>query len=125
MTSARRGGAVGEGRSEKERWRRAVACPTASAMVAIGRLPQETWGNEAYPQGARHGARRTPPAGRIGRRPRYRECKRTPVRCRETRRTGVPGLWQIDRAGDWQPRTTRLLDLIMDGLRAGAPGRRE
>ncbi|HWM40137.1 MAG TPA: TetR/AcrR family transcriptional regulator, partial [Streptomyces sp.] len=33
------------------------------------------------------------------------------------------GLWQIDPHGDWQPRVDRLLDLVMDGLRAGAPGR--
>ncbi|MGW8378017.1 TetR/AcrR family transcriptional regulator [Streptomyces sp. ODS28] len=32
----------------------------------------------------------------------------------------IGGLWQIDPAGDWQPRATRLLDLVMDGLRAGA-----
>ncbi|MEU9144560.1 TetR/AcrR family transcriptional regulator [Streptomyces sp. NPDC048349] len=35
----------------------------------------------------------------------------------------IAGLWQIDPCGDWQPRATRLLDLIMDGLRAGSPGR--
>ncbi|WP_151476144.1 TetR/AcrR family transcriptional regulator [Streptomyces albicerus] len=35
----------------------------------------------------------------------------------------IAGLWQIDPGGDWQPRATRLLDLVMDGLRAGAPGR--
>ncbi|MET7900657.1 TetR/AcrR family transcriptional regulator [Streptomyces sp. NPDC005355] len=35
----------------------------------------------------------------------------------------IAGLWQIDPRGDWQPRVTRLLDLVMDGLRAGAPGR--
>ncbi|MEU9352076.1 TetR/AcrR family transcriptional regulator [Streptomyces griseoloalbus] len=34
----------------------------------------------------------------------------------------IGGLWQIDPDGDWQPRAARLLDLIMDGLRAGAPG---
>ncbi|KOG42902.1 TetR/AcrR family transcriptional regulator [Streptomyces resistomycificus] len=34
----------------------------------------------------------------------------------------IAGLWQIDPAGDWQPRSARLLDLVMDGLRAGAPG---
>ncbi|MGW7411113.1 TetR/AcrR family transcriptional regulator [Streptomyces sp. NPDC054863] len=33
----------------------------------------------------------------------------------------VAGLWQIDPSGDWQPRAARLLDLVMDGLRAGAP----
>ncbi|KES08200.1 TetR family transcriptional regulator [Streptomyces toyocaensis] len=31
------------------------------------------------------------------------------------------GLWQLDPAGAWQPRAARLLDLIMDGLRRGAP----
>ncbi|WP_189218596.1 MULTISPECIES: TetR/AcrR family transcriptional regulator [Streptomyces] len=35
----------------------------------------------------------------------------------------IGGLWQIDPRGDWEPAATRLLDLIMDGLRAGAPGR--
>ncbi|MFF0461448.1 TetR/AcrR family transcriptional regulator [Streptomyces mexicanus] len=35
----------------------------------------------------------------------------------------IAGLWQLDPHGDWQPRATRLLDLVMDGLRAGAPGR--
>ncbi|MFF9351976.1 TetR/AcrR family transcriptional regulator [Streptomyces sp. NPDC014734] len=34
----------------------------------------------------------------------------------------IAGLWQIDPHGDWQPRATRLLDLVMDGLRVGAPG---
>jgi AcrR family transcriptional regulator len=34
----------------------------------------------------------------------------------------ISGLWQIDPHGDWQSRAGRLLDLIMDGLRAGAPG---
>jgi AcrR family transcriptional regulator len=34
----------------------------------------------------------------------------------------VAGLWQIDSDGDWRPRLTRLLDLVMDGLRAGRPG---
>lgn len=34
----------------------------------------------------------------------------------------IAGLWQIDPHTDWQPRATRLLDLVMDGLRAGAPG---
>ncbi|WP_257004597.1 TetR/AcrR family transcriptional regulator [Streptomyces sp. Tue6028] len=34
----------------------------------------------------------------------------------------IAGLWQIDPHGDWQPRAERLLDLVMDGLRAGAPG---
>jgi AcrR family transcriptional regulator len=35
----------------------------------------------------------------------------------------IAGLWQIAPHGDWQPRVDRLLDLVMDGLRAGAPGR--
>ncbi|MFD3496674.1 TetR/AcrR family transcriptional regulator [Streptomyces sp. NPDC058678] len=34
----------------------------------------------------------------------------------------IAGLWQIDPRGDWQRRTARLLDLVMDGLRTGAPG---
>ncbi|MFI9645616.1 TetR/AcrR family transcriptional regulator [Streptomyces sp. NPDC052040] len=34
----------------------------------------------------------------------------------------IAGLWQIDPHGDWQPRVARLLDLVMDGLRAGAAG---
>lgn len=29
----------------------------------------------------------------------------------------IAGLWQIDPSGDWQPRTARLLDLALDGLR--------
>lgn len=37
----------------------------------------------------------------------------------------IAGIWQIDLSGDWHVQTTRLLDLIMDGLRAGAPGRRQ
>lgn len=35
----------------------------------------------------------------------------------------IAGLWQIDPHEDWQPRATRLLDIVMDGLRVGAPGR--
>ncbi|GHF32062.1 TetR/AcrR family transcriptional regulator [Streptomyces fumanus] len=35
----------------------------------------------------------------------------------------IAGLWQIDPDTDWQSRVTRLLDLVMDGLRAGAPGK--
>ncbi len=35
----------------------------------------------------------------------------------------IAGLWQIDPHEDWEPRAGRLLDLVMDGLRAGAPGR--
>lgn len=35
----------------------------------------------------------------------------------------IAGLWQINPHGaDWQSRAERLLDLVMDGLRAGAPG---
>ncbi|MFH8569313.1 TetR/AcrR family transcriptional regulator [Streptomyces sp. NPDC017993] len=35
----------------------------------------------------------------------------------------IAGLWQINaHGGDWQSRAERLLDLVMDGLRAGAPG---
>ncbi|MFF3747208.1 TetR/AcrR family transcriptional regulator [Streptomyces kronopolitis] len=36
----------------------------------------------------------------------------------------IAGLWQIDPHSDWQSRAGRLLDLVMDGLRAGAPGAR-
>jgi AcrR family transcriptional regulator len=36
----------------------------------------------------------------------------------------IAGIWQIDVGGDWHAQATRLLDLIMDGMRAGAPGRR-
>ncbi|NGO41777.1 TetR/AcrR family transcriptional regulator [Streptomyces sp. YC419] len=35
----------------------------------------------------------------------------------------ITGLWHIDPQGDWQDRAGRLMDLVMDGLRAGAPGR--
>ncbi|MFI6684184.1 TetR/AcrR family transcriptional regulator [Streptomyces sp. NPDC050485] len=35
----------------------------------------------------------------------------------------IAGLWQIDPHGDWRPRAGWLMDLVMDGLRAGAPGR--
>jgi AcrR family transcriptional regulator len=34
----------------------------------------------------------------------------------------IAGIWQIDPHEDWKPRVSRLLDLVMDGLRAGAPG---
>ncbi|MEV6703034.1 TetR/AcrR family transcriptional regulator [Streptomyces sp. NPDC051453] len=34
----------------------------------------------------------------------------------------IAGLWQIDPHGDWQSRAGWLFDLVMDGLRAGAPG---
>lgn len=33
----------------------------------------------------------------------------------------IAGLWQLTPADDWRPRAARLLDLVMDGLRAGAP----
>jgi AcrR family transcriptional regulator len=33
----------------------------------------------------------------------------------------IAGLWQVEPREDWQARVTRLLDLVMDGLRAGAP----
>ncbi|MEU5099172.1 TetR/AcrR family transcriptional regulator [Streptomyces sp. NPDC020996] len=32
----------------------------------------------------------------------------------------IAGLWQITPSEDWRPRAARLLDLVMDGLRAGA-----
>ncbi|MFG2603435.1 TetR/AcrR family transcriptional regulator [Streptomyces sp. NPDC048514] len=35
----------------------------------------------------------------------------------------IAGLWQLAPHEDWQPRANRLLDLVMDGLRTGAPGR--
>ncbi|MEU4466890.1 TetR/AcrR family transcriptional regulator [Streptomyces sp. NPDC024017] len=34
----------------------------------------------------------------------------------------IGGLWTMDPHTDWQPRATRLLDFVMDGLRVGAPG---
>ena len=33
-------------------------------------------------------------------------------------------LWRIDPKTDWRSRSSRLLDLLMDGLRAGAPASR-
>ncbi|MFC9504463.1 TetR/AcrR family transcriptional regulator [Streptomyces sp. NPDC057002] len=36
----------------------------------------------------------------------------------------IAGIWQIDITGDWHAQTTLLLDIVMDGLRAGAPARR-
>ena len=33
----------------------------------------------------------------------------------------ITGLWQLDPHDDWQTRATRLFDLVMDGLRTGAP----
>ncbi|WP_200303373.1 TetR/AcrR family transcriptional regulator [Streptomyces adelaidensis] len=35
----------------------------------------------------------------------------------------IAGIWQIDVNGDWQSQAARLRDLVMDGLRTGAPGR--
>ncbi|WP_030673230.1 TetR/AcrR family transcriptional regulator [Streptomyces sp. NRRL B-1347] len=35
----------------------------------------------------------------------------------------IAGLWHIDPDSDWQARVDQLLDIVMDGLRAGAPGR--
>ncbi|MFF7094402.1 TetR/AcrR family transcriptional regulator [Streptomyces rubradiris] len=32
----------------------------------------------------------------------------------------IAGLWQLDPHDDWRPRATRLLDLVMDGLRTRA-----
>ncbi|MFF9768439.1 TetR/AcrR family transcriptional regulator [Streptomyces sp. NPDC014636] len=32
----------------------------------------------------------------------------------------IAGLWQLEPDLDWRPRAARLLDLVMDGLRAGA-----
>ncbi|MEU8504800.1 helix-turn-helix domain-containing protein [Streptomyces brevispora] len=37
----------------------------------------------------------------------------------------IAGLWQIDPHSDWQPRAARLLDLVMDGLRAGVSVRNQ
>jgi AcrR family transcriptional regulator len=34
----------------------------------------------------------------------------------------IGGLWTMDPHTDWQPRATRLLDFVMDGLRVGAAG---
>ncbi|MFH9662532.1 TetR/AcrR family transcriptional regulator [Streptomyces sp. NPDC017248] len=34
----------------------------------------------------------------------------------------IAGLWQLDPRQDWRPRAARLLDLVMSGLRSGAPG---
>jgi AcrR family transcriptional regulator len=35
----------------------------------------------------------------------------------------IAGLWQIDPSGDWQSQAARFLDIVMDGLRAGASKR--
>ncbi|GAA3107776.1 TetR/AcrR family transcriptional regulator [Streptomyces echinatus] len=34
----------------------------------------------------------------------------------------IAGLWQLEPDHDWRPRAARLLDLVMDGLRAGTAG---
>ncbi|MGW3285148.1 TetR/AcrR family transcriptional regulator [Streptomyces sp. NPDC001002] len=34
----------------------------------------------------------------------------------------IAGLWQMTPTENWRPRATRLLDLVMDGLRTGALG---
>ncbi|MFC9926553.1 TetR/AcrR family transcriptional regulator [Streptomyces sp. NPDC127190] len=34
----------------------------------------------------------------------------------------IAGLWQLGPHDDWRPRATRLLDLVMDGLRTGTRG---
>ncbi|MFF6996658.1 TetR/AcrR family transcriptional regulator [Streptomyces sp. NPDC008313] len=34
----------------------------------------------------------------------------------------IAGLWQIDPHGDWHGQAGRLMNLVMDGLRTGAPG---
>jgi AcrR family transcriptional regulator len=31
-------------------------------------------------------------------------------------------LWRLDAGTDWEARASRLLDIVMDGFRAGAPG---
>ncbi|MFM9615079.1 TetR/AcrR family transcriptional regulator [Streptomyces niveiscabiei] len=33
----------------------------------------------------------------------------------------IAGIWQIDSGGDWQGQASVLLDVVMDGLRTGAP----
>jgi len=35
----------------------------------------------------------------------------------------IAGLWQIDPSADWRPRAARFLDIVMDGLHAGASKR--
>ncbi|WP_216587491.1 TetR/AcrR family transcriptional regulator [Streptomyces brasiliscabiei] len=36
----------------------------------------------------------------------------------------IAGVWQIGSGDDWQSRATRLFDLVLRGLRSGAPCRR-
>jgi AcrR family transcriptional regulator len=33
----------------------------------------------------------------------------------------IAGLWQIDPHGDWRPRASRLINLVMDALQVGTP----
>ncbi|RLK57591.1 TetR family transcriptional regulator [Stenotrophomonas rhizophila] len=35
----------------------------------------------------------------------------------------IAGIWQIDATEDWQPRLTWLMDTVIQGLCAGAPGK--
>lgn len=35
----------------------------------------------------------------------------------------IAGIWQIDATENWQPRLTWLMETVMEGLCAGAPGR--
>jgi AcrR family transcriptional regulator len=35
----------------------------------------------------------------------------------------IAGLWQIDPHGDWRPRASRLINLVMDALQVGTPPR--
>ena len=37
----------------------------------------------------------------------------------------IAGIWEIDPGGDWHSQAGRLLDIIMDGLCTGSPGRRQ
>jgi hypothetical protein len=37
----------------------------------------------------------------------------------------ISGLWTLPPGTDWQPRATRLLDFVMDGLRVGAAAGRQ
>jgi hypothetical protein len=36
----------------------------------------------------------------------------------------IAGIWEIAPGGDWHTQAARLLDIVMDGLCTGAPGRR-
>jgi hypothetical protein len=36
----------------------------------------------------------------------------------------LQGVWQVTSEADWQYKARRLLNLLMDGLRYGAPGTR-